>query len=128
MKFQTLHCRGLSPDTTATTGKGKGILASGRVLTHTTSALVSTTWPTTTFTLNPCQKNEYILTTLRTEHGCSLAILKSNFAYDVLTLHGGYLRELENHNLISLVDQHLKLTEAGRLLADKIASDLFLIE
>jgi oxygen-independent coproporphyrinogen III oxidase len=72
--------------------------------------------------------NEYILTTLRTDNGCNLSLLKRDFDYDVLTLHGGYLRELQDHHLVSLADGQLKLTEAGRLLADKISSDLFLIE
>lgn len=72
--------------------------------------------------------NEYILTTLRTDDGCDLSILKSDFGYDVLGLHERYLRELENRNLIALVDQRLKLTDAGKLLADKISSDLFLTE
>lgn len=74
------------------------------------------------------QINEYILTTLRTDEGCDLEMLKSNFGYDVLSLHAGYLRELENHRLIALVGQRLKLTDAGKLLADKISSDLFLVE
>jgi oxygen-independent coproporphyrinogen-3 oxidase len=74
------------------------------------------------------QINEYILTTLRTDEGCDLEMLKSNFGYDVLNLHAGYLRELENHRLIALVGQRLKLTDAGKLLADKISSDLFLVE
>ena len=74
------------------------------------------------------QINEYILTTLRTDDGCDLHFLKSHFGYDVLSLHKGYLQELENHNLIAVVDQHLKLTDSGKLLADKISSDLFLTE
>jgi oxygen-independent coproporphyrinogen-3 oxidase len=74
------------------------------------------------------QINEYILTTLRTDDGCDLNSLKSNFGYDVLNLHQGYLNQLENHKLISIVDHHLKLTDAGKLLADKISSDLFLTE
>jgi len=72
--------------------------------------------------------NEYILTTLRTDTGCSLEKLRRDFDYDLLTLHGRYLDELQNHKLVSFEDQHLRLTQAGRLLADKISSDLFLIE
>ena len=74
------------------------------------------------------QINEYILTTLRTDDGCDLHFLKSHLGYDVLSLHKRYLQELENHNLIAVVGQHLKLTDAGKLLADKISSDLFLTE
>ncbi len=72
--------------------------------------------------------NEYILTALRTDEGCNLDLLKSNFGYDVTALHSGYLRQLQNNKLILLTDHHLRLTDAGRLLADKISSDLFLVE
>ncbi len=72
--------------------------------------------------------NEYILTALRTDEGCNLDLLKSNFGYDVTALHNGYLRQLQNNKLILLTDHHLRLTDAGRLLADKISSDLFLVE
>jgi oxygen-independent coproporphyrinogen-3 oxidase len=73
------------------------------------------------------QINEYILTTLRTDVGCDLAVLKNTFGYDVLVVHGGYLQQLQNHDLVSLQDHHLRLTKSGRLLADKISSDLFLV-
>ena len=72
--------------------------------------------------------NEYILTTLRTDRGCNIEILKRDFDYDLLNLHSGYLRQLENHKLISFQGEFLRLTETGRLLADKISSDLFLVE
>lgn len=74
------------------------------------------------------QINEYILTTLRTSTGCDLAVLKSRFGYDILALHGGYLSELEKQDLIHLEGHQLRLTEGGRLLADRISSDLFLVE
>lgn len=72
--------------------------------------------------------NEYILTNLRTDTGCDLEVLKTGFGYDVLSLHRGYLNELQKHHLILIQDNRLQLTEAGRLLADKISSDLFLVE
>jgi len=74
------------------------------------------------------QINEYILTSLRTDNGCNLETLKRDFHYDLITLHGGYIRQLQTHNLVALQPPHLRLTESGRLLADKISSDLFLIE
>lgn len=70
--------------------------------------------------------NEYILTTLRTDKGCSMEKLRIDFDYDLLLLHGGYLEELQKHKLVTIQDAILKLTEQGRLLADKISSDLFL--
>lgn len=72
--------------------------------------------------------NEYILTSLRTDTGCNLDTLKRDLHYDLVTLHGGYIQQLQNHNLVSLQPPHLRLTKAGRLLADRISSDLFLIE
>ena len=72
--------------------------------------------------------NEYILTTLRTDTGCNLAFLKNSFDYDVSVLHGEYLRELQINNLVFQEDGFLKLTDAGKLLADKISSDLFSVE
>lgn len=70
--------------------------------------------------------NEYILTSLRTAVGCSLSALRTEFDHDVLKRHAKYLAELERHGLLSVQDQHLRLTPAGRLMADRIASDLFL--
>lgn len=72
--------------------------------------------------------NEYILTSLRTDIGCDLYLLKRDFDYDVLSRHTGYIRELQDQNLVSVQNGHLRLTESGKLLADKISSDLFLIE
>ena len=72
--------------------------------------------------------NEYILTTLRTDTGCDLSALKGRFEYDLLTAQEPYLRDLQRHNLIIFAGQHIRLTNAGRLLADRIAADLFLIE
>ncbi|HEX8041001.1 MAG TPA: radical SAM family heme chaperone HemW [Chryseosolibacter sp.] len=72
--------------------------------------------------------NEYILTTLRTDKGCNVTLLRRNFGYDLLGLHKDYIRQLQSHDLVTIEDESLRLTNAGRLLADKISSDLFLIE
>jgi oxygen-independent coproporphyrinogen-3 oxidase len=71
------------------------------------------------------QINEYLLTTLRTTWGCNLAILQNDFDYAVSKTHATYLEELQTKNLAILEDSVLKLTKTGKLLADKIASDLF---
>lgn len=72
--------------------------------------------------------NEYILTTLRTDAGCDLGFLKTRFGYDVAVTHAGYLDRLKTDTLVEIRDNRLILTEAGRLLADQISTDLFLIE
>lgn len=68
--------------------------------------------------------NEYILTSLRTIWGVDLAFVKSTFGafYDVLLKAS---RPYLEQNLIRDEGAILKLTPEGKLLADKIASDLF---
>ena len=72
--------------------------------------------------------NEYILTTLRTDGGCNLSSLKHDFDYDLFDHHRDYLLQLLEHQLVTLQDNSLRLTERGRLVADKISADLFLFE
>jgi oxygen-independent coproporphyrinogen-3 oxidase len=72
--------------------------------------------------------NEYLLTTLRTSWGCDLHLIKTEFAYDLLKDHASYIDSLTAKDLIAFHDHHLKLTKTGKLLADKIASDLFLLK
>lgn len=69
--------------------------------------------------------NDWILTTLRTSWGTDLNKLKQEYEYDLLKNHGDYVQRLIDHNYASLTSESLILTKSGRLLADKIASDLF---
>jgi coproporphyrinogen III oxidase-like Fe-S oxidoreductase len=43
----------------------------------------------------------------------------------LLQMHGPYIKQLIDSNLAVVTDQSLILTKSGRLLADKIAADLF---
>ncbi|HKZ36055.1 MAG TPA: radical SAM family heme chaperone HemW [Chryseolinea sp.] len=70
--------------------------------------------------------NDCLLTTLRTSWGTDLKGLAQNHGYDLLQLHGDYVQRLLDNNLAILVNKTLILTTSGRLIADKIASDLFL--
>ena len=72
------------------------------------------------------QVNEYILTSLRTKWGCDLELLKSKYETDLLQVHSKYLNQLSAKDLIFEEDGFLMLTNQGKLLADKIASDLFI--
>lgn len=72
------------------------------------------------------QVNEYILTSLRTDAGCDLTMLRESFSYDLKEHHAQYLSRLANQNLIRIEHNRLILTQSGRLLADQISSDLFL--
>ena len=76
--------------------------------------------------LTPANKiNEYIFTTLRTNRGCDLQRLKLEHGYDIGTINPDYLDNIMGAKLAILDNHTLKLTRSGKLLADKIASDLF---
>jgi oxygen-independent coproporphyrinogen-3 oxidase len=69
--------------------------------------------------------NEYLLTSLRTSRGCDLERLRLDYEFDLRTDRMSYLENLRNLGLATLHESTLQLTRKGRLLADKIAADLF---
>jgi len=69
--------------------------------------------------------NEYLMTSLRTSWGCSVERLKTAFEHDLISVHGRYIHALIQEQYATLENETLLLTRRGRLLADKIASDLF---
>jgi oxygen-independent coproporphyrinogen III oxidase len=71
--------------------------------------------------------NEYILTRLRTAWGCECSELVEKYGYDLLTDHADYLLTLVNNKLIEISGKKITLTHKGKLFADKIASDLFIV-
>jgi putative oxygen-independent coproporphyrinogen III oxidase len=72
--------------------------------------------------------NEYLFTSLRTAKGCDLEKLRNEFHLDILATHGTYVGHLTSRNLAVLEGTTMKLTPSGRLLADKIAADLFVLD
>jgi oxygen-independent coproporphyrinogen-3 oxidase len=72
--------------------------------------------------------NEYIMTALRTVWGCDADYLKSTFAYDLLKNQEVYLQRAMDGGFMIKVGNVLRLTRTGKMLADKIASDLFIVE
>lgn len=74
------------------------------------------------------QMNEYILTSLRTKWGCSNEILVSKYGVNLLALREDYLYGLFIQGMIEIEEQCITLTNKGKLLADKIASDLFVFD
>lgn len=72
--------------------------------------------------------NEYIFTTLRTNRGCSLTMLKQDYDYDLATAAGKALARMLVNNLITLKADTLLLTRAGKLLADQLAIEFFASE
>lgn len=71
--------------------------------------------------------NEYIFTTLRLDTGCDLNYLATHFKYNLNKERAEYLAQLATQNLTVVQGNHLKLTRAGKLLADRISEDLFLL-
>lgn len=72
--------------------------------------------------------NEYLFTSLRTDRGCSLTYLSLQFQYDLMKKSTLYLDKLATEKLVEITDNTLVLTRAGKLVADRIASDLFAVE
>ena len=69
--------------------------------------------------------NEYLFTTLRTVWGCNLNYLRRNLDYDLLKEKYQAIALLEKLELVLRQSDILLLTKKGKLLADRIASDLF---
>lgn len=69
--------------------------------------------------------NEYVLTTLRTHWGTDLTRIQNDFQYDLLEKNSEYIQQLLDNKMAVLKNGVLILTRKGKLLADKIASDLF---
>ncbi len=69
--------------------------------------------------------NEYIFTSLRTSQGCHLSYLTNHYDYDLKKVNSDYIQSLLKLGYVTLLDEILTLTRQGKLMADKIASDLF---
>jgi oxygen-independent coproporphyrinogen III oxidase len=74
------------------------------------------------------QVNEYIMTSLRTKWGCNLRDVKNWAGIDIQEANKMYLSQCLKRNLLTLENEVLRLTESGKLVADQIASDLFVVE
>lgn len=71
--------------------------------------------------------NEYFLIGLRTSQGCDLEFLSKEYGFRLSERQRGYVDELIALGKVVLDGSWLKLTNKGKLLADKIAGDFFLI-
>lgn len=69
--------------------------------------------------------NEYILTTLRTIWGIDLNYLKKNFNTDFISGFNQQIKTYLDNKTVVLKDNCYVLTNEGKLLADRIASELF---
>ena len=71
------------------------------------------------------QFNEYILTSLRTIWGINFKYLKQHFNADYLSTFVNQIKVYVNDGSVILKDDAYVLTNKGKLLADRIASELF---
>jgi oxygen-independent coproporphyrinogen-3 oxidase len=69
--------------------------------------------------------NEYLLTTLRTSWGTDLGYLIDHFNFDLQHEREKELEEFQKLGLVERRENHLVLTQRGKLLADQIAADFF---
>ncbi|WP_040414711.1 radical SAM family heme chaperone HemW [Cyclobacterium qasimii] len=70
--------------------------------------------------------NEYILTSLRTIWGVDTTWLKSKYRHDLLLQQVDRLKSFEEQGVIQIENGFIKLSDKGKLLADYIASKLFI--
>jgi oxygen-independent coproporphyrinogen-3 oxidase len=71
--------------------------------------------------------NEYVMTSLRTKWGCDMRYLQEKYNYDLKGQHFTYVEQLVSTQLAYIQQDILFLTQQGKLLADKIAADLFVV-
>jgi oxygen-independent coproporphyrinogen-3 oxidase len=69
--------------------------------------------------------NEYIMISLRTMEGCDLGYIENNFGTETKETIIKNSTLLVKNGKIERIGQKLSLTRNGKLLADRIASDLF---
>ncbi|MEO6903851.1 MAG: radical SAM family heme chaperone HemW [Bacteroidia bacterium] len=72
--------------------------------------------------------NEYVLTSLRTMWGIDLDYIQKQFGDPFLSYCLKEVKQSINNNYVINENNKLYLTDEGKLFADKIASDLFLVE
>ena len=89
--------------------------------------MASHDWPGTTEILTPDQQyNEYVMTGLRTKWGCALEMISQQGAsYEERFLEGIVL--FINRGWVKEKDEIYTLTKPGKLFADHIASELFIV-
>lgn len=72
--------------------------------------------------------NEYLMTALRTMWGISSITIQDKFGQDILQHVVRQITPFIATKDVQIIDNHYTLTNKGKLLADHIASELFLIE
>lgn len=70
--------------------------------------------------------NEVLLTSIRTSQGIDLTGLQQRFGMDLLKEKQSYIRQFQDQELLEHMDNHLRLTRKGLLLADSITEGLMI--
>lgn len=73
------------------------------------------------------QLNDYLLTGLRTKWGCDIAEIKKLVGDSWLIDNQQTIDKYISQNVLQLHKQKLTITKEGKLFADRIASDLFMV-
>jgi len=71
--------------------------------------------------------NEYVMTSLRTKWGCSLIEIEKDYSKSYLNY---FKAQIKSHEINGYVFENkgvYTLSEKGKLIADRITSDLFFI-
>jgi len=71
--------------------------------------------------------NEYVMTSLRTVWGCDINIIKERFGLPFAIAIAKSAEHYTSEDLLFINDNVIRLTLAGKLLADKIISELFVL-
>ncbi|GAB4340458.1 MAG: radical SAM family heme chaperone HemW [Flammeovirgaceae bacterium] len=72
--------------------------------------------------------NEHIMTSLRTQWGCDLDYLKNNYGFDLIKVFEKKVNQFAQNEWITLKDNNITLTHKGKLLADKVTEELFVLK
>ncbi len=92
-------------------------------------AISEGTLPSKQEMLSPADRyNEWVMTGLRTRWGIEPKLALQRYSVDMETLFGESLKNLIESDLAEIQNGRFTLTHKGRLLADGIASELFITE
>jgi oxygen-independent coproporphyrinogen-3 oxidase len=72
--------------------------------------------------------NEYLMTRLRTTWGVDLNVIRSEYGVDLLSSEKESIAQWVEEGLMIIDNETITLTTEGLLKADRIASDLFILE
>ncbi len=116
---------GIGPSAHSFDGSSRGFNPSSN--TSYTKALSAGVLPFVLEQLTPTESiNEEILTGLRTQWGLDTGSLADRYHLDILEIKKGPISKLTELGMIHTLGKTLTLTRKGQLLADSIASDIFI--